>query len=124
MRIFMFLAMALCLGVTAMADEITFSWEPPVERMNGVPFDPVTELERYDIQCATDSHSITEVVPGYSDVSEHSFSQAKVFSNNYGEYKCTVSAVDSDGLRSDPAGPLYVAWEPTRPKPPGSFNAF
>ena len=110
------------LAATAMAEDVTLTWQPPTERVNGVAFDVTTELDRYDIICSTEDNEVTETVPGMSEVSEHTFDAIDAFGNSYGEYQCYIRAVDTFGLMSEAAGPVVVSWEPAAPKPPSLFE--
>lgn len=109
MRWFILLAF---LASSVAADRL--SWEPPTERVNGDPLAP-EEISHYNLYCGD---QVTQI-PGLTNTGDYPLSLDKMLPG-YGSYDCTLTAVDTDGLESDPSNVVVLAMT----APPGSPTRF
>lgn len=96
-------------SVTQAATQIIVTWQPPTEREDGQPIS-ASEISGYTLRCGG---VITQLPPGDS----YTGSIADVLPG-YGATDCTLSAVDQNGLESQPSDPVTVLWTPGKPRAP------
>ena len=111
-RTMLLIGVAILLGgllfcpVAQAADvEMRLSWEPPTTRVDGSPLDPATELSGYELACGGVVTQIPATVSGVG----YPVPKAEALPG-YGNYDCSMVAIDTDGRRSDPSKPVEVGW--------------
>lgn len=86
-----YLILALTLfAMPALAVDITVTWEPPAERVDGTPI-TVDELSGYEAECSGN------VV---LDLADGAATEATI-ALDYGRYDCRMRVYDTEGLVSD-----------------------
>ena len=92
----------------------TLTWTPPTERVDGTPLDPATEIAEYRLICGTVTTSIdATVVEG----NQHEVAKHEILPG-YGSHDCALTAVDADGLESEPSNNVAVEWHKSAPVAP------
>lgn len=108
MLVLVFLAIV---AVDALAETLT--WEPPTTREDGTPLDPATEIAEYQLTCG----DAVTIVAGTMPSEGYELAKHEVLPK-YGTFDCTMVAVDTDGLRSEPSNSVVVEWVKQPPMPP------
>jgi|AntRauTorcE11898_2_1112593.scaffolds.fasta_scaffold27459_3 hypothetical protein len=103
---------ALLFSTTAMAETLT--WNPPTERADGTPLDPMTEIAEYRLVCG---EVVTSIDPTVAEGEQYEFRKHQVLPG-YGAHDCHMTAVDTDGLESEPSMTLMLEWEQAAPRSP------
>ena len=111
MRLIALMLMAL-LAAPAMAETLT--WNPPTERADGTPLDPMTEIAEYRLVCG---EVVTSIEPTVARGDQYELTKHEVLPG-YGEHECHMTAVDTDGLESEPGGTVVLRWEQVEPRAP------
>lgn len=96
-------------SVTAIAE--TLSWEPPTTRVDGTPFDPLTEVDRYELVC---QDKVTAIPPTQEQEQTYVFKKHEILPD-YGEIGCYLIVVDTGGLQSEPSNTVTIPWEKQKP---------
>lgn len=99
----------LLFSVAAAAE--TLSWEPPTTRVDGTPFDPATEVARYELVCGD---KVTEIPPTQDPANSYVFKKYEILPD-YGDNSCYLTVVDTDGLQSAPSNTVAITWEKKGP---------
>jgi hypothetical protein len=92
----------------------TLSWEPPTTREDGTPLDPATEIAEYRLTCGD---TVTTIAPTMPESGAYELAKHEALPK-YGTFKCTMVAVDADGLVSEPSNSVSVEWVKQPPMPP------
>lgn len=101
--------------------EVTVTWDPPTQRLDGLPMDPATEISHYTLLCATDEAGPFEggyQIPGLTPDGTHAAALTDVFPDGYGDYWCVLTATDTDGRESGPSNVATFRWAPASPGSP------
>ena len=99
-------------AVDAMAETLT--WVPPTTRADGTPLDPATEIAEYQLTCGD---TVTTIAPTMPEAGAYELAKHEALPK-YGTFDCTMVAVDTDGLRSEPSNSVAVEWVKQPPMPP------
>lgn len=113
------LAVLLALSVATAHAQTTFgfdfTWDDPVAREDGTPFDPATELEFYVLSCVSVKQEAEVTVP--RDVTADGTYRWTDAVNYGGLYDCKMAVTDTDGNTSDWSNVVQVQ-RTARPSPP------
>lgn len=111
MRLIALMLLAL-LAAPAMAETLT--WEPPTERADGTPLDPMTEIAEYRLVCG---EVVTTIEPTVAHGERYELTKHEILPG-YGAWDCHMTAVDTDGLESAPSMTVAIEWQKTPPREP------
>jgi len=93
-------------GLAQAADtEFQLSWEAPTSRMDGSPLDPATELSGYELTCG----DVVTAIPATVEGNGYPVAKADALPG-YGNYDCSMVAIDTENRRSPPSDPVEVEW--------------
>lgn len=107
----------LLLIMSGVVSATTLSWEPPTSRVDDHPLDPLTELSHYNLYCGVVDDSTPFQIPAGTEQGSYEVEKTKIFPG-YGQYKCTLTAVDNDGLESVKSEEVVIPWDPAVPNSP------
>ncbi len=111
MKLFV-LILLTAFAVPALAETLT--WEPPTTREDGTPLDPATEIAEYQLTCGD---TVTTIAPTMPEAGAYELAKHEALPD-YGTFDCTIVAVDTDGLVSEPSNSVAVEWVKQPPMPP------
>ena len=93
-------------GLAQAADtELQLSWEAPTSRVDGSPLDPATELSGYELTCG----DVVTAIPATVEGNGYPVAKADALPG-YGNYDCSMVAIDTENRRSPPSDPVEVGW--------------
>lgn len=92
----------------------TLTWNPPTERADGTPLDPMTEVAEYRLVCG---EVTTSIEPTVAEGEHYELTKHQVLPG-YGEHECHMTTVDNDGLESEPSDSVVIEWDKAPPREP------
>lgn len=108
--------------------EVTVMWDPPTQRLDGMPMDPAVDIARYTLYCSTQPEVPMEhgyEIPGITSDGVHVATITDVFRDGYGQYYCVLTAwshphpdLDVESQQSPPSNVAQFAWLPADPGSP------
>jgi len=116
------IALGLCF-VSVKAHSFTFTWDDPVQRTDGTPLDPDTELKSYQLECSG-PENVTRFVDRSATIPVNTNRRQYVWTNAVitdGIYSCRAAAVDTNDLESLWSETVSVLKVQT-PVPPTDFR--
>lgn len=111
MKMILFIVLAV-FSASALAE--TLSWTPPTQRADGTPLDPMTELAEYRLVCGD---VVTSIAPTVAEGEQYELTKHEVLPG-YGDNQCYLTAVDTDGLESQPSETFVLNWQKAPPMSP------
>lgn len=95
----------------------TLTWEPPTTRQDGTPLDTLIELDKYVLTCGDKA---TAIEPTVAQGETRTVNKAEILPG-YGSFDCSMVAVDTDGLTSEPSNSVAIDWVKQPPAAPTSL---
>lgn len=118
----LFLAVVLMVAAAPVA-ALEIEWTPPTQRTDGAVLDPATELSHYNLYCGTTAGGpYTEAaieIPATAPDGTFTTDSATFFPG-YGDYFCTMTAIDTYGQESAFSNEVTVGYHPSPPASPTS----